>query len=43
MDLDSYMKTLDGLGESILNWADPERDFRGYTEVRRSHPLHGGR
>lgn len=34
MDFEEYTKTLDSIGESILTWADPERDFRGYTEVR---------
>lgn len=34
MDYEKYMKTLDSVGESILQWADPERNFRGYTEVR---------
>ena len=34
MDFDEYMKVLDSAGESILSWADPERNFRGYTEVR---------
>jgi len=34
MDFDEYTKKLDSIGESILTWADPESDFRGYTEVR---------
>ena len=25
--------SLDSVGESILQWADPEIKFRGYTEV----------
>lgn len=25
---------VDALGEAILEWADPENQFRGYTEVR---------
>ena len=24
---------VDALGEAILQWADPENQFRGYTEV----------
>lgn len=34
MDYEEYMKKLDSVGESILLWADPERNFRGHTEVR---------
>jgi hypothetical protein len=30
---DSYMQYLDQLGESILQWADPNHDFRGFTSV----------
>jgi hypothetical protein len=30
---DSYMQYLDQLGESILQWADVNRDFRGFTNV----------
>jgi len=40
MDFDSYMKSLESLGDSILNWSDPERNFRGYTEVRRRRRRH---
>lgn len=28
---ESYMESLDGIGESILLWADPENRFVGYT------------
>jgi hypothetical protein len=31
---DEYIATLDGVGESILKWADPDTQFRGYTDVR---------
>lgn len=31
--MDVYFTTLDNIGESILKWADPERNFRGFTEV----------
>jgi hypothetical protein len=31
---DEYNEKLDAIGESILNWADPDKNFRGYTEVR---------
>jgi len=30
--MDQYMSTADAIGESILTWADPENNFRGYTE-----------
>jgi len=30
--MDAYFATLDKVGESILTWADPEKNFRGYTE-----------
>jgi len=33
---DKYAETLESVGESILDWADPEKQFRGYTEVRSS-------
>mmetsp|Transcript_21702 Transcript_21702/g.28058 ORF Transcript_21702/g.28058 Transcript_21702/m.28058 type:complete len:280 (-) Transcript_21702:240-1079(-) len=29
---DQYISTLDGVGESILQWSDPEGKFRGATE-----------
>lgn len=29
-----YTETLDGVGESILVWSDPDKQFRGHTEVR---------
>lgn len=29
-----YELYLTKIGDSILNWADAERSFRGYTEVR---------
>jgi hypothetical protein len=32
--MDDYMQKLDQIGESILQWADPDNQFRGYTEVR---------
>jgi hypothetical protein len=28
-----YTEVLDSVGESILQWADPETKYRGYTEV----------
>lgn len=28
-----YVETLDKVGEAILQWADSENKFRGYTEV----------
>ena len=31
---DDYMQYLDQLGESILQWADPKHEFRGFTDVR---------
>ena len=30
---DEYIESLDSIGESILIWADPDKQFRGYTEV----------
>ena len=32
--MDDYVATLNNAGESILQWADPENKFRGFTEVR---------
>jgi hypothetical protein len=32
MDMDTYMERLDTIGSSILNWADADSKFRGYTE-----------
>jgi hypothetical protein len=34
MDYDEYVKTLESVGDSILEWADPNHTFRGHTEVR---------
>jgi hypothetical protein len=34
MDYEKYTATLESVGESILNWADPENQFRGHTNVR---------
>jgi hypothetical protein len=31
---ETYIQYLDQLGESILQWADPEHQFRGHTNVR---------
>jgi elongation of very long chain fatty acids protein 4 len=30
--MEVYTRTLESVGESILGWADPENNFRGYTE-----------
>jgi len=30
--MEIYKGVLDSVGESILKWADPNKDFRGYTE-----------
>ena len=35
-NLDEYMTKMDTYGDIILDWADPENKFRGYTEVRHS-------
>jgi hypothetical protein len=32
--MDTYVSTMDAVGESILSWADPDSKFRGYTDVR---------
>jgi len=32
----AYIEKLDSIGESILQWADPDNQFRGYTEVGRA-------
>lgn len=32
--MDTYISTLNSVGDSILEWADPDTKFRGYTEVR---------
>jgi hypothetical protein len=34
MDYAEYVKTLESVGDSILEWADPSHTFRGHTEVR---------
>jgi hypothetical protein len=34
MDYEEYVKTLESVGDSILEWADPNHTFRGHTEVR---------
>lgn len=31
---EEYTETLTSLGESIIQWSDPEGKFGGYTEVR---------
>jgi hypothetical protein len=31
--MDSYIKTLNKVGESIIAWADPETKFTGHTDV----------
>jgi len=36
--MEAYLNTMDSIGESILNWADPDNQFRGYTEVCRIAP-----
>jgi hypothetical protein len=33
MDYDEYIAKLDAVGEAILTWADPQKQFRGYTDV----------
>jgi hypothetical protein len=32
--MQAYTETLQNVGESILQWSDPETKFRGHTEVR---------
>jgi hypothetical protein len=31
---DEYISMLDGIGDSILEWSDPEHLFSGHTKVR---------
>lgn len=31
--MDTYYSTLDSIGDSIVEWTDPESKFRGYTDV----------
>ena len=31
--MEAYYEKIDALGETLLNWADPENQYRGYTEV----------
>jgi hypothetical protein len=31
--MDSYMETLNSIGDALLQWADPEGQFGGYTKV----------
>jgi hypothetical protein len=31
--MDSYVETLNNVGESIIAWADPESKYRGHTDV----------
>jgi hypothetical protein len=33
MDYDAYSAKLDSVGNAILTWADPQSQFRGYTDV----------
>jgi hypothetical protein len=35
---EEYVDTLDNVGDSILNWADPKQDFIGYTNVSGCSP-----
>jgi len=30
--MENYLTTMDSIGESVLNWADPENNIRGHTE-----------
>lgn len=30
--MDAFLETMDSIGESVLTWSDPERQFSGYTE-----------
>jgi hypothetical protein len=32
--MEEFFEKVDAFGETLLNWADPDNQFRGYTEVR---------
>lgn len=34
--MDTYIETLNGVGDKILTWADPENQYRGPTEVSKN-------
>lgn len=34
--MDTYIDTLNGFGDKILTWADPENQYRGPTEVSKN-------
>lgn len=36
LTMDTYIDTLNGFGDKILTWADPENQYRGPTEVRKN-------
>lgn len=38
--MDTYIATLDSVGESILKWSDPEEQFRGFTNVSKDCSSH---
>lgn len=35
--MEAYTQTIGDIGESILQWSDPENKFRGHTEVSRQN------
>lgn len=38
---EAYTENLNKVGEAILDWADPQHLYRGYTEVRAITNLNG--
>ena len=32
--MDEYKATLESVGDAIIQWADPESQFTGFTKVR---------
>lgn len=41
--MDAYVDTLNGIGESIINWSDPDSQFTGFTKVSVETPIDGWR
>jgi hypothetical protein len=33
--MDVYISTLNSIGDAVIEWTDPENQFRGHTEVRK--------
>lgn len=38
--MDTYLQTMDKVGDAIIKWIDPESDFTGYTKVSEIVRIH---